>query len=156
MKRCDETKLQIPVPLKVAEEVAYFADRWNKTQSEMAALILEVAIDHRQDIASRIVLRILRPFVGRSRPSKRGKTTKDISEMVRMQVVVSQKVRESIDAMGAEIGLSGVKMAGVLIDCTIEDESWVMELIASYVLRFVQDTAKENLKVSKTKKRKAI
>ena len=96
-----KVKLQIPVPKKVAEEVAYFAEQWDRTQSEMAAIILDVAIkEDRQSVGARLLKRILNPISSLARPSSRGKTTQDISETVRLQVVVDQDVEESCKRWG--------------------------------------------------------
>ena len=107
------TKLQIPVTRKVAEEVSYFAKKWDRTQSEMGSIILDVAVAEHGDIGFKIIKRIFSPITCRTRPSKRGKTTKDISELVRLQVVVDHSVESKLKEMGQQIQLSGVKMAGV-------------------------------------------
>ena len=139
-----KTKLQIPVPRKVSEEIGYFAAKWERTQSEMAAIILEVAIEEQKTIGPLLVKRIFQPILSWARPSKRGKTTKDISETVRLQVVVDEEIAEKLKAMGEEIKLSGVKMAGVLIDCALEDNSWCMEFIGTYLTNYVSRQAREN------------
>ena len=57
--------------------------------------------------------------------------------------------------MGHGISLTGVKMAGVLIDCTLEDQSWCMEMVGTYLKRFLGKRVKQNVAEIRKQKRKA-
>jgi predicted transcriptional regulator len=121
--------MQIPLDRGLIEWLSELAKRMGISQSNMAEILLEQAIEDRQKIPNWIVARFTYTV---ARMIKGGKRWKEKGgELAYLQVWVEPELMQKIDDMAERIKQVGSKFAGIVLECAVDDYDWMVEAVTT-------------------------
>lgn len=117
-------KLQIPVSRALADRLAEHAKAMNWTQANLAAALLEFAAEDFTKIARLLRTRVRTLSEKGENP---GLLDTERNSEVRLQVPLVPSVIESIEVAADALNHTPVRLAALLLDCSLTDQRWFLK-----------------------------
>lgn len=119
-------KRQIPVSQSLADELAKHARAMEWTQGTLSAVLLEFATESPKKVQQLVSTRLEALQKTKAPP---GLLRAANNSETRLQVLLMPSVIEKLEVYGDAFNHTPVRMAALLLDCSLANEKWFMQVL---------------------------
>lgn len=119
-------KRQIPASKSLADELAKHARAMEWTQGKLAAVLLEFATESPKKVEQLIATRL--DAIQKTKSPPGFLRASNFSE-TRLQLLLMPSVVEKLKVYGDAFNHTHVRMASLLLDCSLSNEKWFMQVL---------------------------